>query len=72
MRNEGIQINVFDGHLQRTAGIIPASALGLANPNPICGLITGAAETILFDERLQEINGMPVPLHHLPVIIVRI
>ena len=59
---QGIKVDVLDGRLPVLARgrVLARAALGLAHPQPIGSLITGAREAIALNEGFQQINRMRV------------
>jgi hypothetical protein len=67
---DGIKVNVLYGSMNLMVSVAFALARppgGLAHMNPVGRLVTGAAESVLLHEGLQQVNGMAVA--RLPVCV---
>jgi len=58
-----VHINIFDRHLKPVISVLSASALGLADPAPVRGLIAGSGKAGSIDESLHQVKIMTVFCH---------
>lgn len=57
------EVDVLDGEGVLVEDVLLAPALGLADMDPVGGLVTGSPEAVAFDEGLEEDGGEGVAVH---------
>ena len=55
-----IKVNVLEGSIDPVVPILARPSGGLADPHPIGRLVTGALESVLLHEGLQQVKAMAV------------
>jgi len=67
IRPERIEVNILYRHLHVRITILSTATLGLPDMDPVCGPVTGTAETRCVHEGFNKGNRMPIAV--LPVLI---